>query len=421
MINPFMILTSSFAIYRGLPRAIYALFLAQIVNAVGNLVYPFLTFFLTQRLEYDSATAGMFIFIASTAYVPGSLIGGKLADAAGRKKVLLIAQGLAGVMFIPCAFLSASPIVPWFIIAANFFGGAANPTHEAITTDITTEEQRKPAFSLLYLGHNIGFAVGPMIAGFLFTHSLPLLFLGDAATTFIALVFVAVLVPESKPSEEIMESHGGPDSNERAEIGGLLPVLFRRPYLLAFSFISLLLTFVYSQFTFSLPLQLEELHPSRGPIFYGTLMTVNALTVIFLTAPMIAVTRSIKPVLTVALSALLFAFGFGMIFFIKALPLFLVSTVIWTVGEILQATNTNVYIAGHTPISHRGRFNSILPIIIGAGFAVGPPVMGTYIETAGIAAVWPLMGGISLFAAAALSLLYMVETRRGIGKVRIES
>jgi hypothetical protein len=178
---------------------------------------------------------------------------------------------------------------------------------------------------------------------------------------------------------------------------------------------------VYSQFTFSLPLQLEELHPSRGPIFYGTLMTVNALTVIFLTAPMIAVTRSIKPVLTVALSALLFAFGFGMIFFIKALPLFLVSTVIWTVGEILQATNTNVYIAGHTPISHRGRFNSILPIIIGAGFAVGPPVMGTYIETAGIAAVWPLMGGISLFAAAALSLLYMVETRRGIGKVRIES
>jgi Na+/H+ antiporter NhaC len=46
---------------------------------------------------------------------------------------------------------------------------------------------------------------------------------------------------------------------------------------------------------------------------------------------------------------------------------FLLSTVIWTLGEILQATNTNVYIANHTPISHRGRFNAILPIIIGSG------------------------------------------------------
>jgi MFS family permease len=420
MINPFMIIKSSFAIYRGLPRAIYALFLAQIVNAIGNLVYPFLTFFLTQRLEYDSATAGMFIFIASTAYVPGSLIGGKWADVFGRKKVLLLAQGLAGVMFIPCAFLTASPLVPWFIIGANFFGGAANPTHEAITTDIVPEHQRKSAFSLLYLGHNIGFSVGPMIAGFLFTHSLPLLFIGDALTTFIALGFVAAMVPESKPSEEEMAGHGGPDSNERAETGGLLPVLLRRPFLLAFSFISLVLTFVYSQFTFSLPLQLETLFPQKGPIFYGTLMTVNALTVIFFTAPMIAATKRIRPVLTVALSALLFSAGFGMIFLIESLALFILSTFIWTVGEILQATNTNVYIASHTPISHRGRFNSILPIIIGTGFAVGPPVMGAYIETVSVTAVWPLVGGLALFAAAALTLLYLIESKTGAVKVREE-
>lgn len=401
-----------FSIYRGLPKGIYVLFVAQIINAVGNLVYPFLTFFLTQRLGYGSATAGMFILFLSAAYVPGSLIGGKLADVIGRKKVLVGTQGMAAIAFVPCAFLGNSPIVPWLLIVSHFFFGAANPTHEAITADMTSGEQRQSAFSLLYLGHNIGFSVGPMIAGFLFTHALPWLFIGDAFTTFIALVFVIMLVPESKPGEEEMENHGGEDSDEKAETGGLIPVLLKRPFLLAFSFISLLLTFVYSQFTFSLPLQLKELFQEQGPLFYGTLMTVNALVVIFCTTPLISLTRKVKPVLNVAFSAVLLAIGFGVLYFIHSLWLFVLSTVIWTLGEILQATNTNVYIANHTPISHRGRFNSILPIIIGTGFALGPPVMGQYVEAVSVRAVWPLMAGISLFGAAALVLLYVKETQR---------
>ncbi|MDY7028907.1 MAG: MFS transporter [Spirochaetota bacterium] len=315
-------LIAHFSIYRGLPKGIYVLFVAQIINAVGNLVYPFLTFFLTQRLGYGSATAGMFILILSAAYMPGSLIGGKLADVIGRKKVLVGTQGMA------------------------------------------------------------------------------------------ALAFVIMLVPESKPSEEEMENHGGEDSDEKAETGGLIPVLMKRPFLLAFSFIALLLTFVYSQFTFSLPLQLKELFQEQGPLFYGTLMTVNALVVIFCTTPLVSLTKKVKPVLNVAFSAVLFTIGFGVLYFIHSLWLFVLSTVVWTLGEILQATNTNVYIANHTPISHHGRFNSILPIIIGTGFALGPPVMGQYVEAVSVRAVWPLAAGISLFGAAALVLLYMKEKQR---------
>lgn len=41
------------------------------------------------------------------------------------------------------------------------------------------------------------------------------------------------------------------------------------------------------------------------------------------------------------------------------LPLFLLSTLLWTVGEILQVTNASVYVANNSPISHRGRFNAI--------------------------------------------------------------
>jgi MFS family permease len=403
--------TKTFSLYRGLPRPVYAMFFAQVVNSIGHLVYPFLTFFLTQRLGYSSGAAGAFIFVASTAFVPGSLVGGKLADTLGRKRVLITAQGLAAAMLIPCAFLGTSPLIPWLLIGSNLFGGAADPCHEAITTDITRSDQRQAAFSFLYLGHNIGFAVGPIIAGFLFVHSLRWLFLGDVITTFIALAFVAVLVPETKPTDEEIEAHGEHSENERAETGGLLKALLKRPFLLGFAFLSLLLTFVYSQYTFSLPLQMEFLYPRSGPVYYGTLMTINALVVIFLTAPAIALTKKLRPLIVVGIAAVLFAAGFGMIFLVTSVPLLVFSTIVWTLGEILQATNTNVYIANHTPISHRGRFNSVLPIIIGTGFALGPPVMGQYIESYGVTAVWALTFYISLAGSAGLFLLYFLERR----------
>ncbi len=413
------IFKNPFRLYRGLPTPVYALFLAQIVNALGNLVFPFLTLYLTQKLGWSSGRSGMLILAAALAYVPGSLIGGRLVDTIGRKTVLILTQGLAAAALIPCAFLGISPLVPGFIIAAHFFFGGADPAHESITADITPPDQRQAAFSLLYLGHNIGFSAGPMIAGFLFSRSLPLLFLGDAATTFAALLVVFLLVPESKPDAETMAAHGtapsekGLDlSDEQAETGGLLPVLLKRPYLIAFTLISLVLTFVYSQFTFSLPLLMEEVYPSRGPFFYGTLMTVNALTVIFLTAPLIALTRPLRPIFSTALGAVFFAAGFGMLAFVTPLGLFVLSTLLWTLGEILQATNTNVYIANHTPISHRGRFNSLLPLLTGAGFALGPPIMGRYIDLAGtVRAVWPLTGLLALLCAAALVLLGLLEDR----------
>ncbi|MEW5818540.1 MAG: MFS transporter, partial [Spirochaetota bacterium] len=51
-----------FTLYRGLPRSIYILFFARIVNCMGSFVFPFLTMFLTQKLELSTGEAGIIIF-----------------------------------------------------------------------------------------------------------------------------------------------------------------------------------------------------------------------------------------------------------------------------------------------------------------------------------------------------------------------
>ncbi len=46
-----------FSMYRGMPRSIYVLFFARIVNSIGSFVYPFLTMFLTDKLGLSTGDA----------------------------------------------------------------------------------------------------------------------------------------------------------------------------------------------------------------------------------------------------------------------------------------------------------------------------------------------------------------------------
>ena len=399
--------------YTKLPKSIYILFFARMVNSMGAFVYPFLTIYLTKTLLMDEGEAGYLVMLAIAAHAPGLLAGGRLADWLGRKKILLLFQGLAAICLIPCAFLKNPFLITRLLILSAFFHGAAQPASTAMTTDLTNPNNRKTAFSLLYLGNNIGFAVGPLIAGFLYNNYLMWIFLGDAATTFASLTLVYLFVKETLPSKEkIEESYQLENNYEKAERGNLWQVLWKRPKLLLFTLISLIYSFVYAQTTFSIPIQVIELFGDKGPKIFGVIMTTNALVVSCLTIIIISLTNKIKPVLNVAVAGVFYAVGFGMIFLITDIPWLLLSTVIWSMGEILVTTNSNVYIANHTPMSHRGRFNAFIPVIMGAGFALGPLISGDYIRKYGVNNIWPVMGFLSIVAAVLMCFLYFSEKKK---------
>ncbi len=376
-----------FQTYRGLNQSIYIIFIAQIINSTGAFVYPFLTLFLTNKLGYSAARAGTYVMIASIASVPGMFLGAKLADSFGRKKIYLISASLAALMLIPPAFLGTSKIIIYFLIMFNVFIGAVNPAFTAMVSDLTRGEERKKAFSLLYLGWNVGYAIGPMIAGFLFNHYLPLIFLGDALTTLIALVLIAVRVPETKDIVENTNDEELPEL-ERAESGSIFRVLLKRPAIIFFSLLMVFYRLVYAQSTFALPLQMNEIFGSHGPAYYGMNASFNALVVVVFTVFVTGLTVKNRPLINITLAGTLFAVGFGMVYYINALPLFFLATFIWTIGEILEATNVNVYIAAHAPVSHRARFNTIFMFLSGAGFAFAPKLAGIFIEFYPLRMIW---------------------------------
>lgn len=400
-----------FSVYRGLPAPMYTIFAATVVNGVGIFVFPFLTLYLTTRLGMSQSEAGKFMFLVSMAYIPGNFIGGKLADRYGRKKVMVTAQVVAALLFVPCGFPALGPAVPWLILVSVFFDGITDPARSAMMTDITTPDNRRSAYSFIYLGHNLGYAIGSLIAGFLFEAAPSWLFWGNAAAALAAVAMVGLRVPETRPTKEQIEESYGSGSAEEAHRGNLAQALLSRPFLLVFTALTTWYGFVYAQHRFALPLQMRSTFGAPGAAIYGSLMTLNATLVILLSTPILAATKKWKPINAVALAGVFFAAGFGMAGLATSIFLVYLSTTVWTIGEIVNATNEDAYVSNHTPMSHRGRFRAILPLLGGLGWMISPPVVGTVTERHGIGAAWPLVGAVAFLAAGALWTLGRIEER----------
>ena len=399
--------------YIKLPRNVYILFIAGIINSAGSFVYPFLAMFMTIKLGYSEYFAGFLLTIIITAEGAGRLLGGKLADWIGRKIVIIVSSLIGAGIFIIIAFMEDTIIIPYLIIIASFIKSAAFPAINALVIDSTTKRKRNDAFSLLYMGYNIGFAIGPLAAGFLFINYIELIFLIDAITTILALIPIMFFVKETlKRKTGIYLRSADVSFDEKAEVGNVIKIFFRKPVLWAFSLISIIFSFVYVQTSFSLPLYLEEIFVDKGPRFYGILMTINALIVIFITLLIITALKKFNPILNIGLAGILFALGFGMLFFSNIYLLFIVSTFVWTLGEIINSVSSNVLVANYSPVTHRGRFNAIFYFISGIGFALGPFLMGIYIRYFGIKQVWLFIFALSIFASFMMVILFFIERKK---------
>lgn len=394
--------------YMGLPKGIYIIFLVQVVNRFGDFVVPFLTLYLTTKLGYSIETVGFITMLSALIITPGALFGGKMADHLGRKKTYLFVQTAAALCLVPCALPINHKTIVFLLILSTFFNGAVRPCLTAFIADLLPGDERKMGFSLSYLGINVGVALGPIVAGYLFNNHLPWLFIGDALTSFLAIGLVVFHIRETlhDPIDEQKISE-----HEKAESGNVLTVLAKRPQLLFFYVINVLFSFIYTQHRFSLPLMSDFVFGIEGAKYFGYIMSVNACTVLGFTAIVTLLTKRFKPLTNMMLTAVLYAFGFGMITYIHSFYMFILSTVIWTIGEILVVTNFNVYVINKTPVNFRARISSVSSISWSVGGAMGTWLMGSYIGMMGIRRVWPLTFILSVVSLGGLIMLRIYDRK----------
>ena len=205
-----------------------------------------------------------------------------------------------------------------------------------------------------------------------------ILFVTDALTTAVFGFIVLFGIRETRPVETHHIAHA--PLNERFN------QLKREPILLIFSLLTLFFGIVYTQGYVALPLDMQA--NGLGPQSYGSAVAVNGFLIILVTIPISNMAAQWPRFETIAVSAIFLGLGFGFTAFATTLPLFMLSVVIWTLGEIAATSVAPAIIADLSPVKLRGLYQGIFGSAWGLAFFLGPLAGGWIYEHLGKNTLW---------------------------------
>ena len=76
-----------------------------------------------------------------------------------------------------------------------------NPSYDALVADLSSSNDRERAYSLIYLGLNLGLILAPTIGGMLFENYLNLAFVIDGLTTLSSTILIFLFIKDITKSK----------------------------------------------------------------------------------------------------------------------------------------------------------------------------------------------------------------------------
>ena len=298
--------------YGGLKREIYILFIGRLVTAMGSFVWPMLTFFLTTKLGLDDGTATLMIATASVLSFPAALLGGKLADRFSRKAIIIVFDCITVSMYLLAAILPMTLFTAILLFAAGLFQTIESPAYDALNADYSTSRQREKAYSLSYLGFNLGYIVGASVAGILFEKFVRLAFCINGLAIFVSTVLILFFVHKknaiTEDAESLSESYSEYEQPIDEKIS-VLAVLRQRPVLIGMLLIGCLASMPVSLMGLLLPLQLKDAMGEAGATLYGYLNSLNGFVVIVFTPILTVLLKKLTEIPKTIIGLILFLVG----------------------------------------------------------------------------------------------------------------
>lgn len=208
------------------------------VNFIGTLGYSIILPFLIFLVDDFGGNAVMYGLISATYSVfqfIGAPLLGSWSDRIGRKRVLLLSQAgtcLAWVIFLVALYLPKSVLAPlpgealltlpllviFLARAVDGLTGGNVSVANAYLADITPEADRKKNFGKMSASANLGYIIGPALAGLLgatlLAEKLPII--SALLISLVALAIIYYRLPESKRCDTV---HLPDEENARKVMG----------------------------------------------------------------------------------------------------------------------------------------------------------------------------------------------------------
>lgn len=391
-------------VYNEYPRAFWIYNIIVFIDRLGGfMLYPFFALYLTQKFDIGMSTVGILFAVFSISHMAGSALGGAITDRMGRKVVIIFSLVLSSLSALGMGF---APTLGIFVAVSAIVGtlsSVGHPAHEAVVADLLPPEKRAEGYGIIRVIFNVAVIIAPAIAGLLIARSYLLLFIVDAVISLIAAAIVLFALPETKPQAH---AHARPETMKQTFAG--YGRVFKDTPFVAFIGVTVMMTLVYMNMNSTLGVFLRDQH-GLPELRYGTLLSLNALLVVFFQFWIARRLEKYKPMLMMAAGSLLYAIGFAMYGFVPTYTLFAIAMVIITIGEMIVSPFQQSLVASFAPEDMRGRYMAVSGLSWGLAFTIGPYFAGLILDSANPNLLWILCGVIGMMATLAFTILNKVH------------
>ena len=291
---------------------------------------------------------------------------------------------------------------------AGVFATIEGPSYDALVADLSDSESREKAFSLQYLGMNLGLVLSPTIGGLLFENYLWLAFILTGLATLSSTILILLFIKRLSVEKKNISAY-----EEKRENESVFRILRERKALILYALVCGFGGIVYAQFNYLLPLNMENLYGAKGATLFGMLTSTNALVVIIATPLITTFMSRLMDVRKIFVGESLIVLGlFGYRFVQGAIGLYFILMIIFTIGEVFNTLGHQPYMTRRIPSTHWGRVNSFVNTVSGFCSGVGNILIGKIVDTSGYDVAWFVVGIIGAVAITLIVLLNLLDKRQ---------
>jgi MFS family permease len=370
----------------GFDRRVWLLLLAMLAFRFGQgLFYPFSTIHFHNVVGIPLSLVGVGLGSLAAASVVSGLVSGPLSDRHGRKPLMLAALTGSAVAFFAFTFVEGFAGYLAVSVAAGLAGNSMfDAARNAMVADVTPSGRRSRAYGLVRVGGNVGWALGPMVAGLTAATVgsagiYRTLFLCASALTALVALILVFAVEESLPAtRSFAPGFRAPELRAALADGPFLALLAA----------GVLLYYVFTQDWQALPIYAKNfVGVPDGKI--GLFLGANGLMVILLQLPISYAIDHTSKVGALLVGAVLFASSsFTLLLSESFFGILLAFAGFFTLAEMILEVAGAALAAELAPVRLRGTYLALFGTCFGAAYGVSPIVAGALLEAEMPHVIW---------------------------------
>ncbi|PPA93891.1 MDR family MFS transporter [Brevibacillus laterosporus] len=343
--------------------------IGSVLMNIGNgMIIPYFAIYLGEHTNLSITQIGFLIGSSSLAAMFGGFLGGTLSDLIGRKKVMMASLILSAIMLIGLTFHPFPSILMLVTIGRGFTMSFFEPCSKALIADLTESGKRLRAFSMKYFCGNLGLAIGPLLGTFLglqATSTLPF-YISCAVFLLYSLVLHLLFAKYKVTSISAQQ--------EKVTFRASMKAMGRDKILFLFLLGGLVATTVHGQFSVTLS-QYFYSDLKSAITFLGILWSAHAVVIILLSVPIIRLMEKRSTLQSIVIGTSLFCVGIVGFAFSHGFTSFLISMIVFTIGEIFLIPAEYAIIDEITPDHIRGTYFGAVSFT-SLGSFIGPGLSG---------------------------------------------